>query len=267
MALDRVGGQRQVVLRHQVGVDVVVGDRAVLVGAGDAVDAKAPLGVVVAERAPQSRGLDEQFESDLAFERLVVGCGLVAADRVGDVGGDVKGGRPGWPVAGAFLAGDRAPGKDRACKSEQPRSLAGEPKRCVAPTQRVARGIGDGVRQDRQDERLAVPERVPVVARARQALCWDRAALASGARLERVEEREAHRLLELGVAFQLDVGALPEIVQVVALAGTRPSQPVSRAPASAAATWSRRAGVDRWLDQPYAKNLITRRRWPGSTRP
>ena len=59
-----VGRGAQVALRHQVRVDVVVGDRAVLVGAGDAVDPEAPGVVVVAERAPQPRRLDEQLEAD-----------------------------------------------------------------------------------------------------------------------------------------------------------------------------------------------------------
>ena len=75
---DGVGGRAQVLLRHQVRVDVVVGERAVLVGAGDAVDAEAPLGVVVAERAPQPRRLHEELEADFALEGLVVGRRLVA---------------------------------------------------------------------------------------------------------------------------------------------------------------------------------------------
>ena len=73
MTGDRVGGGAQVPLREQVRVDVVVGDRAVLVGAGDAVDAEAPLRVVVTERAPEPGRLDEQLEADLALERLVAG--------------------------------------------------------------------------------------------------------------------------------------------------------------------------------------------------
>ena len=85
MAGDGVGGRAEVPLREQVRVDVVVGDRAVLVGPGDAVDAKAPFGVVMAERAPEPRRLDEQLEADVALERVVVGRGLVADDRVGDV--------------------------------------------------------------------------------------------------------------------------------------------------------------------------------------
>src|SRR5581483_11034098 len=48
---DRVGGCAQVPLGEQVGVDVVVGDRAVFVGSGDAVDPERVSGaVVVAER-------------------------------------------------------------------------------------------------------------------------------------------------------------------------------------------------------------------------
>jgi hypothetical protein len=48
VALDGVGRREEVLLRHEVGVDVVVGDGAVLVRAGDAVDTEAAAGVVVA---------------------------------------------------------------------------------------------------------------------------------------------------------------------------------------------------------------------------
>ena len=58
-----------------------------------------------------------------------------------------------------------------------------------------------------------------VVARPGQALGGDRALLAAGARLEDVEQREAHGLLQLGVAVDLDVGALPEVVEIGALLG------------------------------------------------
>ena len=121
MASDGVGCEAQVPLRHQVGVNVVVGDGAVLVGAGHAVDAKAPARIVVTQRAPQPRGLDEQLEPGLALERLVVGRRLVAPDRVGDVGVDVKGSGSRRPVARTPLAVDRPPGKRRALN---PSSLA-----------------------------------------------------------------------------------------------------------------------------------------------
>jgi hypothetical protein len=60
---------------------------------------------------------------------------------------------------------------------------------------------------------------VPVVAVAGQALGGDRALLRARGGLQRVEQREAHGLLELVVAVDLDVGALPEVVEVLALVG------------------------------------------------
>jgi len=43
--------------------------------------------------------------------------------------------------------------------------------------------------------------------------------LAAGAGLQRVPEREADRLLQLRVALDLDVGAVPVVVEVRALLG------------------------------------------------
>ena len=80
VARGRVGGPRRFRSRHQVRVDVVVGDRAVLVRAGHAVDAEPSRRVVVAERTPQPGRLDEQLETHLALELLVPG-GVDVADR------------------------------------------------------------------------------------------------------------------------------------------------------------------------------------------
>src|SRR6202035_652312 len=71
VALGGVEGLAQVPLGHEVGVHVVVGDRAVLVGAGDTIDAEAPGSVVMPQRAPQPRRLDEQLEADGATELSV----------------------------------------------------------------------------------------------------------------------------------------------------------------------------------------------------
>ena len=92
----------------------------------------------------------------------------------------------------------------------------------MAPAQRVGDGARPAVREHRQHERLGVPERVAVVAGAGQALGRDRPLLAARAGLERVEQREADRLLELGVALELDVGRVPEVVEVRALLGEQP---------------------------------------------
>ena len=89
----------------------------------------------------------------------------------------------------------------------------------MAPAQGVARRLRSRVGQHRQNEALGVPERVSVVARSGQALGGDRSLLGPGAGLERVEEAEANRQLQLGVAVDLDVGAIPEVVEVCALLG------------------------------------------------
>ena len=100
VALRRVRGRHQVLLGHQVGVDVVVGQRAVLVRAGDPVDVELPLGVVVAEGAPQPRGVGQQLQPGPAARTPRRRSGQHVADhRVGDVGVDVEGGGAGGPVA------------------------------------------------------------------------------------------------------------------------------------------------------------------------
>src|SRR5207247_2220257 len=126
MAGDGVGGGAEIPLREQIGVDVVVGDCAVLVGTGDAVDAEAPHRVVVAERAPEPGRLDKELEPDLALEVLVRRRVLVAHDRVGDVCADVEAGRAGWPVAGALVAADRAPGESGSLEAQLAGALAGK---------------------------------------------------------------------------------------------------------------------------------------------
>jgi hypothetical protein len=208
-----LGGVAEVQLRHEVGVDVVVDDRGVLVGTGHAVDAELAGRVVVPQRAPQPRGGDEQLEPDLALEVGVAGDQDVPADGVGDVGVDVERGRPRRPVAGALLAADRPPGERGAAQAQLLGPLVGQRQDRLAPAQGVRRGVGLEVAQHRQAERLGVPERVAVVARPGQALGPDRPALRPRARLQHVEDRDAHGLLQLGVAVDLDVCGGPEPVE------------------------------------------------------
>jgi len=59
MALGGVCRGVEIVLGHEVGVDVVVGHGGVLVGARYPVDAELAVGVVVAERTPQSGRLGQ----------------------------------------------------------------------------------------------------------------------------------------------------------------------------------------------------------------
>ena len=110
---------------------------------------------------PEPGSLDEQLQTDFTFEGVVAGRGPIADDRVGYIGVDVNGGRAGRPIPRGWLAADSAPGEGGAVEPEYLRVCAGEIERGVAPPERVARGVRDGVRQGLQDERLGVPKSVP----------------------------------------------------------------------------------------------------------
>ncbi len=225
MALDHLRRGPQVLLGHEVRVDVVVDERVVLVGTGDAVDAEPPSGVVVAEAAPQPGRLHEDGQRNLALERHLAGRVQVAQDRVTDVSVDVEGRGARGPVAGRLPPPDRAPGKRGADEVEGPRVLHGLGDRELAPAQRVGGHRRLGVRQDREHVGLGVPEGVTVVPRPGQALGRDGPSLRPRARLEDGEQREAHRLLYLRVTVDLDVGTGPELVEARTLLLLEPVPP------------------------------------------
>ena len=219
IALRRLGGGQQVVLRHQVRVDVVVGDGAVLVRSGHPVNMEPALAVVVAERPPQPRRLHQQFDA-LGPGEVLIGAGLdIAHHGGGDIRVDVEGRRAGGPVARAFLAGDRPPRESRAPESQLGRPLLRGRQRLVPPAQRAGGGIRGSQGQRRQHEHLGVPEGVPVVARPGEPLGRDRALLAARAGLQNMKQSEPHGLLDLDVTMNLDVGAAPEVVEVGTLRG------------------------------------------------
>src|SRR5262249_49600548 len=162
-------------------------------------------------------GLHEQRKPRVALELPVVRRGLVAGHGVRDVGGEVEGRSAGRPVAGALLAADGPPREGGTVEAELLGPLASQVERRVAPAERVAGRVWRGVRQYGEHEPLRVRERVAVVPGTRQPLRRDRALLRPRAGLQRVEDREAHGLLELGVALELHVGAAPELVEIRAL--------------------------------------------------
>ncbi len=179
---------------------------------------------MLAERPPQARGLDQQLKADLFLELGVLGGVQVADDGVGDVGVDVERGGPRRPVARALLAADRPPRERGPGQAEIGRALLGQRQHQVPPAQGVARGGRLGVGEHGQHEGLGIPERVPVVAVPGQPLRRDRPVLRSRTGLQDVEQPEAHRLLDLGVAVHLDVGTVPELVKVGALLGQQPGR-------------------------------------------
>src|SRR6202043_2950255 len=89
----------------------------------------------------------------------------------------------------------------------------------------------------REDESLSVPEDVAVVPGAGQTLAGDAAPFGSCTRLQQVEEPEPHRLLAHRVAFDFDIGAVPILVENLAL---RAHQAL---PAAVAGAVQRRGGL------------------------
>ena len=116
------------------------------------------------------------------------------------------------------MAADRPPGKGGAAQAQLSCPFAREVERGVPPAERVGGRFRRGVGEHREDEALGVPEGVAVVAGAGQPLGGNRPLLGARARLQRVEEREADGLLELGVALELDVRRGPEVVEIGSLA-------------------------------------------------
>ena len=71
--------------------------------------------------------------------------------------------------------------------------------------------------QDGENEGLGIPKGMTVIAGSGEALGRDGATLGARPSLQDVEEREANRLLELGITVELHVGPLPELIQVLPL--------------------------------------------------
>ena len=247
----RSAARGEVGLRHQVGVDVVVLDRAVLVRPGHALDAELAVGVVLAERAPQPGGLDQQRQADLALELLVVGGVEVPDDGVGDVGVDVEGGGAGRPVPGALLAVDRPPRERGALPGRAPwRAPWPSAAWCAAsaarrPPRRAGCRSAPAARTSRCPRTCARRSPVPVRPLAGIGRCSARAPAC------RMWNRPNRTACWISTSPSTSTSAPSQKSSRYArCSSSSPSQPVSSAAASAPLTWSTSAGRDRWRDQP-----------------
>src|SRR5262249_9226292 len=149
VALASVGRTVEVLLGHEVGVDVVVGDGAVFVRTSDPIDTKTTFEVEVPERTPQPRGFDEDLEPDLALEDQIDGGANMMEARDRDVRVHMESRGPGRPVAGALLAVDRAPWVGCPREAEVARTLLCSAQCRMPPTQDIGGGRGRGVGEDR----------------------------------------------------------------------------------------------------------------------
>src|SRR6185312_12195280 len=129
-------GIAKVLLRHAVGVVVVVDQGGVLVGPGDVVDAEraATAGIEMSDLQPDPRGLDQDFRAALG-QKGAVPAGLdVEPDRKRDRGVYVILRRSAGVMRRALVAVDRAPRVERtALMVHLARMGAGPIERTQAP--------------------------------------------------------------------------------------------------------------------------------------
>ena len=247
------GGPAQVPARHHVGERVVVDRLVVLVRADHAVDVRAPVRVDADARGPVARGLDEQLAARRPSANAVVaGPVEVAATpptrrrrRCAPRARRFGSRRP-RPVAVGADAGvtstpSPADSQGKRAPSRPSRRAACARRRQPADPvlEHRARGGGMGRGEERQHEDVAVPEDVAAVGGPAEPAGADRRLAAVGDRRHQVEEREADRPLQLRVALDDDVGALPAPRPGLAVLGEQPPRsPPSPRPRSAALTTS-----------------------------
>ncbi|MBW8810119.1 MAG: hypothetical protein JF591_15135, partial [Lysobacter sp.] len=209
-------GAQQMLLGHAVGVEVVVDQRGVFVGAGDFVDAEraAAARIEVTDLRPDARGFEHDLGAAFDQEIQVAGRIQVQAQPIRDRGIDVIRGRTRWVVRRAFAAGDRAPREQRAVRMiHLARVPARRFQREEARMQHRARDLRRGVGHHRQHEGFGVPEIMALVAFAGQALGGGAVDAVASGRLQQMEQVETQRLFGGGIAVDEQFRAVPELRQ------------------------------------------------------
>ena len=228
-AADGGGGEIEVQPRHQVGVGVVVDHGGVLVRPGHAVDVEPLIGAVETEVRPQPGGLDEDLGADLAEHASAALHLGVAPDRVGDIGVDVVLGGALLEVGRSLLAVDGPPREKRPPLAHLPRPLPRPGQHAVPEPEQVPGDPRLGVRQERQDVDLGVPEVVALVGLPGQPLRRNTGPFGAPRPLRDLVEVPPDRLLlpyRIEPGLHLDVGAVPEPGKMRALALQECVEPV-----------------------------------------
>ena len=206
--------------RHDIGVEVVVDDRGVLVGPGHAMNVEFPASVdpPEAQICPHPRRLDEDRSGIAEEEGLVPRRTSVVHDRVSDVSIDVILSRTCGVVGGGLLTSDRPPREESSPLGQFFGSSSGLWKSVDPEPQGVLSDSRMGVGQHRDDVDLGVPEVVAFIARSGHTLGRDTQLVSAGRGLSNLEEVPPHRLLDAGRrAFNLDVSRRPIVVEPLSL--------------------------------------------------
>ncbi len=200
-------------LRHPVGVVVVVDQRGVFVWSGHIIDAERT-GTALIEMPdlqPDACGLNQHFRAGVGEETAVVAGFDVQLDRERDGGVDVILRRTARVMCRAFVTADRAPWIQRATRMIH---LAGVGARAIERVQAKEQARLDqrrcGKRERGQHEGFRIPEHMAFVALAGQALRGDAAISVARRGLKDVEQVELQCLFAAPVMVDRKAGAFPE---------------------------------------------------------
>ena len=222
--LQRPGGRPEVLPRHQVGEGIVVDDRVVFVRACDAVNAELAVRAVrvEAQAPPHPRRLDQYFRA-LLVEEVRIACDVhVFHQGIRDVCVDVVLRCARGVVGGGFLPVDGPPREQGSPQVELTRAASSGVQHAIPEPQEVPCDVRVRVNQEGQDVDLGVPEIMALVSMSGQALGRQAHSIGASAGLMDVEDVEARHLLKFVAAPHLDVGPIPELVQVNPLTGRQP---------------------------------------------
>ncbi len=210
-------GGTKVKAGHHVGVEVVVDHGCVLVRAGDAVDVEEPVLAEEAQRDPHPGGLDQQLGTHAVAEGVIPAGPHVAVGGERDGRRDVELRGAGCVVGTCFEAVDGSPREKCAVNAE---FLGADPciRQHVMPELKDLAGtLRVGVGQVRQEVDLLVPEVVPFVAGAADALGRDAGDVCACRGLRQLEQVPADGLLQFRLPAHHDVRGGP-VIAVMLLA-------------------------------------------------
>src|SRR5216110_757048 len=101
----------QIQLGHEIGIDIAIHKRTILIWTCHAINTKLSRRAIVAQREPETRRLNEQFKPNLLFKSGIISGFNVLDNGKCDICIDMHCRGAGWPVSRTFFATDRAPGK------------------------------------------------------------------------------------------------------------------------------------------------------------
>ena len=210
----RVDGGIQVLLRHQVRIEVIVHNGIILIGAGhgaDAVFAAAALGKAAYIR-PDAGCFAQNLGCFVGKVVNVVGDSNIELERIGHIRIDVVLRRTQREVGRCFLTIDRAPRIQ--CTDGMPQytgTVARFIQGAVAVVQQTACKLRLSIDKDRQNIHFGVPEVVTLIPFAGQAFGTHTRSAITARCLHDMIQVEAQPLLQRHIAVHANIGSLPEM--------------------------------------------------------